>query len=64
MTNKEIINGLKYRIKNLTDSITCLRDCGSVSGMREEAEARLDEVESVLTWIKENVNNSKQKEIK
>ena len=56
MTNKEILEGLSYRIKNLNKTLKVCQKYYMSDRLIDETIARIDELESVYNWIKENKN--------
>lgn len=54
MTDKEILNGLEYRLKNLKEARDCLEKSGKCKEVVEDLSSRIDEIESIHLWIKEN----------
>jgi hypothetical protein len=56
MTTKEIIKGLKYRLRTLKKGHKVLMKPENNISPRiiQEYENRIDEIESMVRWIKEN----------
>jgi len=54
MTLDEIVAGLEYRLDNLQAVRDTLIEENQLNGLIEDYEVRIDEIDSVLTWIKEN----------
>ena len=54
--SKEILNGIKHRINNITNALEVLeRSNEDHSFIIENYEARLDELESLYDWIKNDL---------
>jgi len=52
MTTKEIVKGLKFRLKNLEDGYKVIELNKEIGDwLKADYEARIDEVESVIHWI-------------
>jgi len=54
MTIKEILAGLQYRINSIKESVEVIKPIMPNNGLLKDWEARVDELESVKKWIKEN----------
>ena len=54
MTTKEILKGLKYRLDNLKKAQEVIENEKGLEYIKTDYEARIDEIESVYSWIKEN----------
>ena len=61
MTNKEILNGLDFRLKGLRDAVECLTNANQCSNIVEDMEARIDEIESIYHWVYQNSGSKKVK---
>lgn len=61
MTNKEILNGLDFRLKGLRDAVECLVKAGKCEGIVADMEARIDEIESIYHWVYQNSGSKKVK---
>ena len=54
MTLDEIVAGLEYRLKELEDAHNAMYERDRPREILADYEGRIDELESILTWIKEN----------
>jgi hypothetical protein len=53
MTDKEILKGLEFRIKNLKKAIKVNSKCAHKTTL-DDFESKLEELESIYNWIKAN----------
>ena len=58
MDSKEILDGLKYRIARLEETMSLLIKEGQLHHI-DDYTARIDELDSVHKWIKENSEEDK-----
>jgi len=60
METKEILKGLKFRLKGLKDchSVIC-KESTSLSGSAWDYQTRIDEVESLINWIETKKGKTK-----
>lgn len=56
MTKKEIIKGIEYRLESLNDALEVLDGAlnDGLSDPIRDFEIRIDELDSLLVWIKED----------
>lgn len=54
MTIKEVLHGINYRINSIKESHECIQKIAPNNNLLRDWEARLDELESIQKWIKEN----------
>jgi archaellum component FlaC len=54
MTIREVLEGLEYRLKGLTDAYECLSKESNLTSVLNDFEIRIDEVESMYRWVRKN----------
>ncbi len=54
MTVNEILEGLKFRLANLEQGLEVISEEEGLEFVKADYESRIDEIESIIHWIKEN----------